>query len=61
MTKTAKIIDLKQDMSEEDLILAGTDDQVMLIKSETGQPDTEAFFNTVEEAEVAKGEWVNTQ
>jgi len=60
MTKTAEIIDLKLDMSEEDLILAGTDDQVMLIKSETGQPDTEAFFNTVEEADVAKGEWENT-
>ena len=60
MTKTAKIIDLKQDMSEEDLIVAGTEGQVMLIKSETGQLDTEAFFNTVEEADAAKGEWENT-
>lgn len=57
MSKTATIIDLKEDMSEEDIAVAGTEGQVMLVKSETDQSDQQAFFNTVPEANTAKIEW----
>jgi len=57
MKKTATIQNLLEGFSEEDIAKAGTTGQVQLTKFEEGKYNLYAYFNTVQEAEIAKDEW----
>ena len=57
MSKTTIILNLIEGMSDEEIAVVGTYDQVLLTKSETGKRDVIEFYNTVAEAEEQASNW----
>lgn len=59
MTKSATIVNLLENLTEEQVALIGTFQQVQLTKLETNTPPVYEFYNTVEEAETEKTRWLS--
>ena len=58
MSKTAKIINLIEGLTAEEIAAGpGTSDQVQVIFEEDGKEVEQKFGDTVEEAELLKNEW----
>ena len=58
MSKTAKIINLLEGLTAEEIAAGpGTSDQVQVIFEEDGKEVEQKFVDTVEEAELLKNEW----
>jgi hypothetical protein len=58
MSKTAKIINLIEGLTAEEIAAGpGTSDQVQVIFEEDGKEVEQKFVDTVEEAELLKNEW----
>ena len=57
MAKTATVKDMTEDMTDEEKTLAGSQDQILLIKIEDGKELLGEVFNTIAEANTAKAAW----